>query len=360
MVGEPRVSIIMASYNHAPFVAHAIGSVLEQSFQDFEFVITDDGSMDGTHDVIRRYTDPRINFERFLVNQGACEATNRCIERARGEYIAVINSDDVFLPGKIAKQVAILDAEPELAAVFGLPKFIDESGEPIRDKQNRFLNWFAAAPANRFQWLRQFFLEGNSLCHPTVMIRRRLYSELGGYNISLRQVPDYDMWVRVCAHYEIRVLTEPLIGYRVLGDHGNVSWPTPSVSRRAQWEGSRVLRHYWRMDEEALKRSFSADIPTEIATRGLPMRVQLALLASTKNVPWLKLYALETIQEAVEAGVPGIGPKELHKLTGEIDLFGAREHNANRRIIALPKAILKKVLGEEHVKALKETIRRYS
>ena len=360
MVGEPRVSVIMASYNHAPFVAHAIESVLEQSFQDFEFVITDDGSMDGTHDVIRRYTDPRINFERFLVNQGACEATNRCIERARGEYIAVINSDDVFLPGKLAKQVAILDAEPELAAVFGLPRIIDESGEPIRDKQNPFLNTFTAAPANRFQWLRQFFLEGNSLCHPTVMIRRRLYSELGGYNISLRQVPDYDMWVRVCARYEIRVLTEPLIGYRVLGDHGNASWPSPSVSRRAQWEASRVLRQYWRMDEEALKRSFPADIPPEIATRGLPMRVQLALLASTKNVPWLNLYALETIQEAVEAGVPGIGPKELHKLTGEIDLFGAREHNANLRIIALPKAILKKVLGEEHVRAFKETIRRYT
>ena len=357
---KPRVSVIMPSYNHAAFVGAAIESVLEQSFSDFELIITDDGSTDGTDEVIRAYLDPRIDFERFPVNRGACEAGNRCIERAGGEYIALLNSDDVFLPGKLERQVAILDAEPELAAVFGLPRIIDESGEPIHDEQNFFLKRFRAVPGNRFQWLRQFFLEGNSLCHPTVMIRRRLYSELGVYNISLRQVPDFDMWVRVCARYEIRVLTEPLIGYRVLGNHGNVSSPTPSVSRRALWELSRVMRHYWRMDEEALKRSFLADMPPEIATRGLPMRVQLALLASTKNVPWLNLYALETIQEAVEAGVPGIGPKELHKLAGEINLFGARHHNANLRIIALPKAILKKVLGEEYVRAFKETIRRYT
>src|SRR5271157_850227 len=105
MVLKPRLSVIMPSYNHARFVGRAVESVLEQSFGDFEFIITDDGSSDGTPDVIRRFHDPRIDYERFPVNQGGCGATNRCIERAQGEYVALLNSDDFFLPDKLAKQI---------------------------------------------------------------------------------------------------------------------------------------------------------------------------------------------------------------------------------------------------------------
>jgi glycosyltransferase involved in cell wall biosynthesis len=321
----PQVSVVMASYNHAQFVGDAIESVLQQSFQDFEFIITDDGSTDGTPDVIRRFIDSRIDLEVFTTNQGACEATNHCIDRARGNYVAVINSDDFFLPGKLARQVAILDAEPKLAAVFGLPHFVDEAGAQLRSQDNHFANVFSAAPADRFAWLRHFFLRGNALCHPTVMVRRRIYSELGTYNVALRQLPDFDMWIRICAQYPIRVLPEPMTAFRVLDGLRNTSARTPETTRRTLWEHSRVLRRYWTIDETTLQRAFTSDITPEIAVRRLPMRVQLALLAATKRDLPLQIYALETMEEAIAAGVPGLGPRDLHKLSGELDPFRLHE-----------------------------------
>lgn len=321
MGGSPRVSVIMAAYNHAPFIGEAIRSVLNQSFQDFELIITDDGSTDGTPDVIRGFADSRIDLEVFPANQGACEATNRCLERARGEYIAVINSDDFFLPGKLERQVAILDAEPELGVVFGLPHFIDEAGAPMNEENNPFSRVFSSVPTDRFAWLRHFLLQGNVLCHPTAMVRRRIYDELGNYNVNLRQLPDFDMWVRVCAHYPIYVVQEPFTAFRVLNGLRNTSAPTPAAVSRGVWEFSRVLRRYWSIDEATLQRAFVRDIPPEVAARGLPMWVQLAFLATTRSGPQLQLFALETLEEALATGVPGLGPKDLHKLSGELDLF---------------------------------------
>ena len=108
--GTPKVSVVMASYNHEAFVREAIGSVLNQSYQDFELVITDDGSADGTVKAIQSVSDPRIRLNVFKENQGACAAVNDALARARGDYIAVLNSDDYFLPGKLEKQVAFVDA----------------------------------------------------------------------------------------------------------------------------------------------------------------------------------------------------------------------------------------------------------
>ena len=124
----PRVSVIMASFNHADFVGKAVNSVLSQSFTDFEFVITDDGSSDATVDVIRGYSDPRIQLEVFSRNRGACHAMNCCIRRSKGKYISVINSDDWFFPGKLATQVQFLDRNRDIAAVFGKPLMVDEAG----------------------------------------------------------------------------------------------------------------------------------------------------------------------------------------------------------------------------------------
>jgi glycosyltransferase involved in cell wall biosynthesis len=326
MLQTPRVSVVMASYSHEKFVGEAIESVLAQSFGDFEFIITDDGSSDETPDIIRGYTDSRIDFEAFTVNKGACEAANQCIERAKGDYVAVLSSDDFFLPGKLERQVAMLDASPDLAAVFGLVEFVDDESQAIPAEQNPLADNFITTPPNRFAWLRHLFLHGNALCHSTVMVRRRIYEELGGYDVALRQLPDMDLWVRVCAHYPIRVLPEALTGFRVLRDLRNVSAASPSQLRRSIWEHSRVLRRYWAIEEETLQRAFGTDIPQEVAERGLPMPVQLAVMAATTDLrryapEALQLYALETLENAIARGVPGVGPKDLHALTGDLDPF---------------------------------------
>src|SRR5258708_6145009 len=116
----PRVSVFMPSYNHASYVATAIKSIQEQSFQDFEIVVTDDGSTDGTADIIAQLNEPRLRLHRYVANRGAVSATNDAIRRSTGDYLSLLNSDDVFLPHKLERQVAFLDANPTIGAVFGL------------------------------------------------------------------------------------------------------------------------------------------------------------------------------------------------------------------------------------------------
>jgi hypothetical protein len=148
------------------------------------------------------------------------------------------------LPEKLAIQVETLDREPWLAAVFGKAHFVDTNGLVTSGHESGFLPSFANDLPNRFAWLRRFFFEGNALCHPTVMIRRSVYGELGPYNTALRQLPDLDMWVRVCGRHEIRVLPEVLTAYRLLDRLRNTSAPSPATIRRSAWETVRVLRRF--------------------------------------------------------------------------------------------------------------------
>jgi len=123
----PKITVAIPSYNHEKYIAHAIRSVLEQTFQDFEIVITDDGSSDETLQVIREFTDPRIRIYCNEKNCGASAAMNNCIQQAKGEYIAILNSDDLFSPDKLEKQVDFLDKNPEIGAVFGYAQIIDDT-----------------------------------------------------------------------------------------------------------------------------------------------------------------------------------------------------------------------------------------
>jgi glycosyltransferase involved in cell wall biosynthesis len=113
-----KVSVIMTSYNHEQFVAAAIQSVLDQTFHDWELVIRDDGSTDGTSQVIASFDDPRIRYLGSGSNLGASLSANVCIEAARAPYVAILCSDDIFLPEKLARQVEFLDEHPEVAALF--------------------------------------------------------------------------------------------------------------------------------------------------------------------------------------------------------------------------------------------------
>src|SRR6478609_6490095 len=99
----PTVSVVIPAYNHAAFIREAVQSVLDQSLTDLQILITDDGSSDGTPDVVRLFRDPRIELEIFESNRGAALALNSAIRRARGEFVCMLASDDYFLPGKLDK-----------------------------------------------------------------------------------------------------------------------------------------------------------------------------------------------------------------------------------------------------------------
>lgn len=215
-MSEPLVSVVMGTYNHEHFVHESIQSVLAQDFPDFEFLISDDGSSDGTARVIAEHRDPRISFRPHTVNRGAALVFNELIQMARGRYVAIINSDDAWMPGKLSEQVQVLEQNPGIGAVFGRAEFVDRDGQAIDKSALSFGRVFDQPNRTRGEWLRQFFWRGNCLCHPSVMIRRSVYDSVGLYDNRLRQLPDFDMWVRVIKATGIHVSKRNMVRFRIL------------------------------------------------------------------------------------------------------------------------------------------------
>lgn len=269
---SPVVSVVMATYNHAPYVAQAIESVLGQRGVDFELLIADDGSTDATVQAVKSIKDPRICFFPHQGNRGACIVTNELIGRASGEFVAIINSDDYWhIPDKLAYQTDIMQDNPSLGASFGQVRFVNSRGFDIKKSALSFGAVFDQQNKSQEEWLRYFFEFGNCLCHPTMLIRRRCYEELGGYSNNYRQLPDFDMWIRLLKRYPIHISDQEMISFRVLPGE-NVSSPGVANSIRTMNEHYLIAESFFDdVGAEMLQKGF-ADLLTY---RDIPSNVHL-------------------------------------------------------------------------------------
>jgi|LSQX01.2.fsa_nt_gb glycosyltransferase involved in cell wall biosynthesis len=245
----PQVSVIIPSYNHETFVEECIESVLQQTFQDFEIIITDDASADETVSRIQKFNDPRISLFRHTENKGACVAANNCLAHSKGKYIAMLSSDDIWMPEKLEVQVDYLNSHTNIAAVFGKVIWIDEDSEPITDPNFPYYQVFNVNNRSRFEWLHHFFYYGNSLCHPCSLIRRVCYEEVGWLNSTMANLPDFDLWVRLCMKFDIHVLDQNLIKFRRLVNELNASGDTSINRIRTRFEYFRILDHYLKIKD---------------------------------------------------------------------------------------------------------------
>jgi len=318
---RPKLSVVMASYNHAAFVRQAVESVLSQSFAEFEFVITDDGSRDGTADILRSVPDPRIGLHVFQQNRGAVDALNDAIRRSCGEYIAVLNSDDYFLPEKLARQVEYLDANPGVGAVFGVPKVVDETGRELGGDEHLFARLFTKQNRTRIEWLRHFFENGNCLCHPTLMIRRSCYDQVGSYDPLLMNLPDFDMWVRLCQHFDIHIVAEPVTAFRLLAHERNTSAPSPPNLARTAWETVGILGHYVTLPPSQLK---EVVLPWPENLPGRDPELVLGLAALRVGRPGYLQFGLGLIRDHIRRNPGSFPVKQYFGLVGELDPMKTR------------------------------------
>ena len=327
----PRLSVLMSAYNHEAWVEEAIQSVLDQSFRDFEFLIVDDGSTDGTVEVIRRFEDPRIRFTPLGQNHGISEAKQRLMAQARGTYIAVQNSDDAYLPGKLEAQVQYLDTHPDTAVVFTRTDVVDDAG--YRLPNHCLTSIFRHPNRTREAWLNHFFHKGNALCASTALARRDVLVSLGYLDRRLKQLQDLDLWVRVCLGHGIHILDETFTRFRIHANQSNASAPRPEVLVRAIWETTRILRNYLRIPDEAtllrifpeLAGSLDPDSPLEADL--IPFA--LALLSQRHAEPHHQWFALETLHDLLEDPDRNrrikarfrFDHRHLIDLTGRLDIF---------------------------------------
>ena len=237
----PKVSVIIPSYNHERYVSEAIQSVLDQTFQDFEIIIVDDASSDGTIAAIEKMQDPRIRLVKAPHNR-AVHTRNTALRLAQGEYVAFQNSDDVWDRSKLEKQIEILESQPSTRACFTAVQPIDEKSTPLGGSWIDQL--FTTKNRSSTEWLRNFFETGNCLCITSAVVRREKIEALGRFRESLIQMGDFDLWVRLAALGDFHIIDTPLTRMRIFSNKGNVSAPTKEAGRRSAMECAEILSRY--------------------------------------------------------------------------------------------------------------------
>lgn len=223
----PTVSVIIPAFNQSHYVGEAIASVLAQTFQDYEIIVVDDGSADNTRQVVESFGRAHYIFQD---NRGESGARNTGIRHATGRYVAFLDADDTFLPGKLESQVPILDARPEIGAVFADVYLCDAKGRPE--------GLLSAQIGDRGKASGQVFealVHGNFLAVNSVLIRREILHQVGMFDESIRAFPDWDLWLRVAAQYAFFYLDMPVANYRV---HGNMV----SRDQERMWQGALAVR----------------------------------------------------------------------------------------------------------------------
>ena len=205
----PIVSVLIPVYNAARFLDAAITSVRTQTRSDFELIVVDDGSTDDSPQIALRHAaeDQRLRVL-TLPHAGVATALNHGLAAARCRLVARMDADDEALPRRLERQVAAMQARPNLAALGSAMATMNESGDIIG----------VAHATDDPAAIRDALLHANCLMHPTVMLRRDLVLAAGGYRPIYTAAEDYDLWLRLSEHYELSNLPDVLLRYR---GHGN-------------------------------------------------------------------------------------------------------------------------------------------
>jgi len=222
----PAVSIILPTYNRAHLVGKAIQSVLNQTYQDFELIVVDDGSVDNTVEVVKSFNDPRIRYLRHEKNKGGAAARNTGIKAARGRYIAFQDSDDEWLPEKLEKQIRAFEtAPPEVGVVYtgfyrlqdGKKIYIPSSG--VTQKEGDIFN---------------SLIKGNFVTTQAVLVKKECFEKAGMFDEDVSRLQDWELFIRISKYYHFKCIDEPL----VIAYHQPVSI---STNRNALVEALRLI-----------------------------------------------------------------------------------------------------------------------
>lgn len=235
----PRITVLMPVYNAEGFLREAMDSILQQTFQDFEFLIIDDGSTDGSLAIIREYSDPRIRVVINEKNLGISETLNKGIEISSCEIIARMDADDICNPFRLQKQYNYMLAHPACALLSTWARVISEDKKFVRLERYR---------SNYYYYNLTFECW---MYHPTVMFRRTPVQQVGMYSMPYSE--DYDLFWKISTKFEIGNLAEPLVNYRLSSTSLN------TVLRKVEYDIAneenvlRNIRHYMGKDFQISK-----------------------------------------------------------------------------------------------------------
>ena len=225
---EPRVSVILPAYNEERYIRRSVGSILGQTFADFELILLDDGSTDTTWQVIQEFDDPRIRKEQ-LSRMGFTKALNHGLRIARGEYIARMDADDESLPKRLERQVAFLDSNATIS-ILGTCYFKNDAM-----RNERYVRRFPEDDRD----IRRAMALYIPLCHGSVMFRKAVVQKIGGYNESIHDAEDLELWLRAAPYFRFANLGPPPVHIYNFDPHNSFFEKSLGRSRRV-WETSKL------------------------------------------------------------------------------------------------------------------------
>ncbi|NVM23939.1 MAG: glycosyltransferase, partial [Desulfobacterales bacterium] len=227
-MASPKVTVLMSVYNGEKYLREAIDSILNQTFEDYEFLIIDDGSTDGTAAILGSYHDLRMKVVRNEENMGLTKSLNKGLTIAKGGYIARMDADDISLPERLQKQVEYLEVHPEIGVVGTWADYTDEHGV------SRGAWRFPTEPALVGWWI---ILGGFCLAHPSVMMRFDVIKRLGFYDPEAIYAQDCELWTRANSVTRLANIPEVLLRYRyqeksIRARHSQEQWQAVVNSMR--------------------------------------------------------------------------------------------------------------------------------
>lgn len=225
---NPKISVVMATYNGEKYIKPAIDSILNQTFSDFEFLIVDDCSSDLTSVILDQYQnqDLRVKVITNSQNLKQTKSLNRALEVASGRYIARMDDDDIADLGRLEKQFQFMEQNPDLALCGSLGWVIDENGQRIQDKN-------LAVGRER---IKQRLLFNNQFIHSSLFIRKEILDREGFYNEKFVKAQDYELVLRLAGKYPVDNLSDRLIHWRL--DMNSMSWNNKAQQKfaiKARW-----------------------------------------------------------------------------------------------------------------------------
>ncbi|MBE9068951.1 glycosyltransferase [Leptolyngbya cf. ectocarpi LEGE 11479] len=201
----PLITVVIPAYNCQTTIRNTLRSVFEQTYSTLEIIVVDDGSTDDTLDILKTLDDDRLTVL-TQPNAGVSASRNRGLRHASGEFVALLDSDDLWLPDKLADQLEALQSESQAAVAYSWTDYIDQTGEFVR--KGYYCNFQGKVHQ---QLLLGSFLESGS----NPLIRHSALEAVGGFDESLRTCEDWDLWIRLSLHYPFVVVPKVHVKYRI-------------------------------------------------------------------------------------------------------------------------------------------------
>ena len=227
----PKLSVVMPVHNGRAFLAQSISSILNQTFQDYEFVIFDDGSTDGSGDIIREWAlrDSRIKVFEGSECSGLSASSNRSVSKCQAEIVARMDADDISHPDRLERQLQILKNEPEVVAIGALCVGIDAAGRQVR-------------PRDRWRILRRSNYV--PFPHGSAMFRRSVFDSIGGYRSCHVTAEDQDLLLRMKKKGRVVTLPDVLYSYRYHADNATLGNGLSLINQSHAFNGNQLAAFY--------------------------------------------------------------------------------------------------------------------